>query len=186
MRARTNILTSDGPSAPQARTAPKSSILRIGIFKYFDSQNPRNVIPDFEWLEMTNGQLLAVVVLITLQVVEVTPFKAFTSVKVFPPSTPPPGQQESNLPRQKRLVPDSKLRARPNEEDENDRGDNPISNFFNALDDFIDDATMRKLGGGAKFYGKRKSGEQVVAICMPSLQFASRYIPSLLNNFPFV
>ncbi|GMH74252.1 hypothetical protein TrST_g14016 [Triparma strigata] len=35
---------------------------------------------------------------------------------------------------------------------------NPIKNFFQALDDFIDDATMRKLGGGAKFYGKRKSG----------------------------
>ncbi|GMI17567.1 hypothetical protein TrLO_g3912 [Triparma laevis f. longispina] len=107
---------------------------------------------------MTNGQLLAVAVIITLQVVEVTPFKAFAFVKVFPPSTPPPGQQESNLPRQKRLVPDSRLSARPNEEDEDDRGDNPISNFFNALDDFIDDATMRKLGGGAKFYGKRKSG----------------------------
>ena len=26
------------------------------------------------------------------------------------------------------------------------------------MDNFIDDATSRRLGGGAKFYGKRKSG----------------------------
>jgi hypothetical protein len=33
-----------------------------------------------------------------------------------------------------------------------------IGNFFEELDAFIDDATNRRLGGGAAFYGKRKSG----------------------------
>ncbi len=33
-----------------------------------------------------------------------------------------------------------------------------ISNFFEELDAFVDDATSRRLGNGAAFYGKRKSG----------------------------
>jgi hypothetical protein len=33
-----------------------------------------------------------------------------------------------------------------------------VDNFFEELDAFIDDATNRRLGGGAAFYGKRKSG----------------------------
>lgn len=36
-------------------------------------------------------------------------------------------------------------------------GGNPIANFFEELDNFIDDATSRRLGNGAAFYGKRKS-----------------------------
>lgn len=33
-----------------------------------------------------------------------------------------------------------------------------FSNFFSELDAFVDDATNRRLGNGAAFYGKRKSG----------------------------
>lgn len=32
-----------------------------------------------------------------------------------------------------------------------------INNFFKDLDDFMDDASARRLGNGAAFYGKRKS-----------------------------
>ena len=32
-----------------------------------------------------------------------------------------------------------------------------IGNFFEELDAFVDDATSRRLGNGAAFYGKRKS-----------------------------
>ncbi len=32
-----------------------------------------------------------------------------------------------------------------------------FGDFFEELDNFIDDATMRRMGNGAKFYGKRKS-----------------------------
>lgn len=32
-----------------------------------------------------------------------------------------------------------------------------ISNFFQELDNFVDDATSRRLGAGQAFYGKRKS-----------------------------
>lgn len=32
-----------------------------------------------------------------------------------------------------------------------------VSNFFEELDAFVDDASMRRLGAGASFYGKRKS-----------------------------
>ena len=32
-----------------------------------------------------------------------------------------------------------------------------ISNFFEELDAFVDDATARRLGNGAAYYGKRKS-----------------------------
>ena len=32
-----------------------------------------------------------------------------------------------------------------------------LSGFFNELDAFVDDATNRRLGNGAAFYGKRKS-----------------------------
>jgi hypothetical protein len=32
-----------------------------------------------------------------------------------------------------------------------------ISNFFEELDAFVDDATSRRLGAGSAFYGKRKS-----------------------------
>mmetsp|Transcript_43882 Transcript_43882/g.105889 ORF Transcript_43882/g.105889 Transcript_43882/m.105889 type:complete len:143 (+) Transcript_43882:41-469(+) len=32
-----------------------------------------------------------------------------------------------------------------------------IGNFFEELDAFVDDATSRRLGAGASFYGKRKS-----------------------------
>jgi hypothetical protein len=32
-----------------------------------------------------------------------------------------------------------------------------VSNFFAELDAFVDDATARRLGNGAAFYGKRKS-----------------------------
>jgi hypothetical protein len=32
-----------------------------------------------------------------------------------------------------------------------------FSNFFDELDSFVDDATNRRLGNGAAFYGKRKS-----------------------------
>lgn len=38
-----------------------------------------------------------------------------------------------------------------------------ISNFFQEIDNFMDDASARRLGNGAAFYGKRKSnfyGEQ--------------------------
>ena len=34
---------------------------------------------------------------------------------------------------------------------------NVFRNFMQELDNFIDDATMRRMGNGAKFYGKRKS-----------------------------
>ena len=32
-----------------------------------------------------------------------------------------------------------------------------VSNFFEELDAFVDDATARRLGAGAQYYGKRKS-----------------------------
>jgi len=32
-----------------------------------------------------------------------------------------------------------------------------FGNFFQELDNFVDDATSRRLGAGAAFYGKRKS-----------------------------
>lgn len=32
-----------------------------------------------------------------------------------------------------------------------------VSNFFEELDAFVDDATNRRMGNGAAFYGKRKS-----------------------------
>jgi hypothetical protein len=32
-----------------------------------------------------------------------------------------------------------------------------FANFFEELDAFVDDATSRRLGGGAAYYGKRKS-----------------------------
>lgn len=32
-----------------------------------------------------------------------------------------------------------------------------FDNFLEELDNFVDDATMRRMGNGAKFYGKRKS-----------------------------
>mmetsp|Transcript_33114 Transcript_33114/g.73013 ORF Transcript_33114/g.73013 Transcript_33114/m.73013 type:complete len:147 (-) Transcript_33114:426-866(-) len=32
-----------------------------------------------------------------------------------------------------------------------------VNNFFEELDAFVDDATSRRLGNGAAFYGKRKS-----------------------------
>ncbi|KAL1507566.1 hypothetical protein AB1Y20_007186 [Prymnesium parvum] len=32
-----------------------------------------------------------------------------------------------------------------------------FSDFFRELDNFVDDATSRRLGNGSKFYGKRKS-----------------------------
>jgi hypothetical protein len=32
-----------------------------------------------------------------------------------------------------------------------------VGEFFEELDAFVDDATSRRLGAGAKFYGKRKS-----------------------------
>ena len=38
-----------------------------------------------------------------------------------------------------------------------------VSNFFQEIDNFLDDASARRLGNGAAFYGKRKSnfyGEQ--------------------------
>lgn len=34
---------------------------------------------------------------------------------------------------------------------------NFITNFFQELDNFVDDATSRRLGAGQAFYGKRKS-----------------------------
>jgi len=43
----------------------------------------------------------------------------------------------------------------------NDDGDQPkkgfFANFLEELDNFVDDATSRRLGNGAAFYGKRKS-----------------------------
>ena len=33
-----------------------------------------------------------------------------------------------------------------------------VGEFFGELDAFMDDATSRRLGAGAQFYGKRKSG----------------------------
>jgi len=33
-----------------------------------------------------------------------------------------------------------------------------FANFFDELDAFVDDATSRRLGNGAQYYGKRKSG----------------------------
>ena len=41
---------------------------------------------------------------------------------------------------------------------------NFLADFFRELDNFVDDAANRRLGNGAKFYGKRKSsfyGEDV-------------------------
>ena len=35
---------------------------------------------------------------------------------------------------------------------------NFLDNMFKELDNFLDDATSRRLGNGAAFYGKRKSG----------------------------
>lgn len=35
---------------------------------------------------------------------------------------------------------------------------NFFSNFFSELDNFVEDATSRRLGAGSQFYGKRKSG----------------------------
>lgn len=32
-----------------------------------------------------------------------------------------------------------------------------FANFFEELDNFVDDATSRRLGAGAQYYGKRKS-----------------------------
>jgi hypothetical protein len=32
-----------------------------------------------------------------------------------------------------------------------------FANFFQELDAFVDDATSRRLGAGAQYYGKRKS-----------------------------
>jgi hypothetical protein len=32
-----------------------------------------------------------------------------------------------------------------------------VKNFFDELDAFVDDASARRLGAGASFYGKRKS-----------------------------
>lgn len=45
------------------------------------------------------------------------------------------------------------------EEPEQDNGGifGAIGNFFDELDAFVDDATSRRLGNGAAFYGKRKS-----------------------------
>jgi hypothetical protein len=43
---------------------------------------------------------------------------------------------------------------------EGEKGSSPfgfVSNFFSELDAFVDDATNRRLGNGAAFYGKRKS-----------------------------
>lgn len=45
----------------------------------------------------------------------------------------------------------------PEPEPESEPAGNPITNFFRNLDDFMDDATSRRLGKGAGFYGKRKS-----------------------------
>jgi len=39
----------------------------------------------------------------------------------------------------------------------NEKKGNIFSNFFDELDAFVDDATNRRLGNGAAFYGKRKS-----------------------------
>ena len=50
----------------------------------------------------------------------------------------------------------SALDAKRNEPEE-EEGSGPfgfVSDFFSALDDFVDDATSRRLGNGAKFYGK--------------------------------
>merc|ERR1740117_1500109 len=33
-----------------------------------------------------------------------------------------------------------------------------LPTFFDELDAFVDDATSRRLGAGAQYYGKRKSG----------------------------
>jgi len=42
--------------------------------------------------------------------------------------------------------------------DENsEKKGNFFSNFFQELDNFVDDATSRRLGAGQAFYGKRKS-----------------------------
>ena len=48
--------------------------------------------------------------------------------------------------------------AEPEPEPEPEPKGNFVTNFFSALDDFVDDATSRRMGNGAKFYGKRKSG----------------------------
>jgi len=40
---------------------------------------------------------------------------------------------------------------------EEEKKGNFFSNFFKELDAFVDDATARRLGNGAAYYGKRKS-----------------------------
>jgi hypothetical protein len=47
----------------------------------------------------------------------------------------------------------------PDEADQSEGGGffKGISNFFEELDAFVDDASARRLGNGAAFYGKRKS-----------------------------
>jgi len=46
-----------------------------------------------------------------------------------------------------------------NNEDENEPKEKGFfANFFDELDAFVDDATSRRLGAGAQYYGKRKSG----------------------------
>ena len=52
----------------------------------------------------------------------------------------------------------SKLYMSNSEGDKNGGFFGAVGNFFEELDAFVDDATNRRLGGGAAFYGKRKSG----------------------------
>lgn len=42
-------------------------------------------------------------------------------------------------------------------DDEPEKSKGFFTSFFEELDAFVDDATSRRLGGGAAFYGKRKS-----------------------------
>ena len=48
-------------------------------------------------------------------------------------------------------------RARPVAQPRSQVCMNFLSDFFEELDRFVDDAAGRRLGNGAKFYGKRKS-----------------------------
>jgi hypothetical protein len=65
---------------------------------------------------------------------------SITSISAFAPTTSNAGPSKTQL-----------------QAKEGKKGGNIFSNFFNELDAFVDDATNRRLGNGAAFYGKRKS-----------------------------
>jgi len=68
----------------------------------------------------------------------------------FSSTAPAPAVRESNSP--------SVLRAADNDDQYKSKEKKGFfANFFDELDAFVDDATSRRLGNGAQYYGKRKS-----------------------------